>query len=200
MKKIITFIFCVMLSFALQSCMGAYAVSSYDNVYSDYDECVVSDINVVITHGTPYYYDGYLSYYFYNGWYYYPYFYNNYWYFRPYRYAFRPGYIPRIHHRPSDLYLRHYGHGFIKPHNGHRGLPRVSDRRFGERRYNPQMNNRPQKPNNRQYNRGTNVRRNYPNIPNNRSVRRNSTMPNTRSVSPRTNNSRPSGRFGGRRN
>ena len=203
MKKIFTFMLGMILVLSLQSCMGAYAVSSYDNVYSDYDDYAVSDINIVITNGTPYYYDGYLNYYFYNGWYYYPYFYNNYWYFRPYRHAFRPGYIPRIHHRSSDLYLRHYRHGFSHPYNGHKGLPRVSDRRFGERKHIPDVRHN----NNRDYphkdiNRGGNVR------PNNRSTmpRQRSNM-NTRPVQSRSTIGRPSsngssnrsGRFGGRR-
>ena len=202
MKKIFTFIFGMILVLSLQSCMGAYAVSSYDNVYSDYDDYIASDINIVITHGTPYYYDGYLNYYFYNGWYYYPYFYNNYWYFRPYRHAFRPGYIPRIHYRSSDLYLRSYRHGFSRPYTGHRGLPRVSDRRFGENRHTSDIhrnNNRVYQ--NRDINRGRTVH------PSTRSTTPRQGNINTRPIPNRSSVGRPSssgsssrsGRFGGRR-
>lgn len=150
MKKFISFIFALVTMFTMQSCMGAYATTLYDNVYYDYDEYVVSDINVVIRYGTPYYYDGYLSHYFYNGWYYYPYFYNDYWYFRPYRHAFRPGYRPHIYHRHGDIMLNGHIYGFSKPHDQHPGLPKPSDRRFGQRTSTP--NNSNVSPNNRHTN------------------------------------------------
>ena len=149
MKKIISIIFALVTMFTVQSCVGTYAAAQDDIYYSD-NEYLSTDINVIIRYGTPYYYDGYLSYYFYNGWYYYPYFYNDYSYFRPYRHAFRPGYRPHIYHRRGDIMLREHRYGFSKPHNHHPGLPKPSDRRFGQRpsqhNYSIGPNKRPDQP------------------------------------------------------
>lgn len=99
------------MSLVFYSCDTAYAgVSSYPQ----YDEQEVFDnrinYNIVIRYGTPYYYDGYLRYYFYEGLYYYPVYYNKFWYFRTYRRPFRYGYCPDNRHwRPRPHMMGLYG-------------------------------------------------------------------------------------------
>lgn len=91
----------------------AEAVYATDDVYGEYYSS--SDVTLIITHGTPYYYNGRLWYYLYNGLYYYPFYYDGYVYLRPYTrvypwgynfgrfrpnrydYRYRPGY----HYRPG---------------------------------------------------------------------------------------------------
>lgn len=198
-----------MMCILTQSCMSTYA-SSQDDIYyetsvsSDY---YVNDITVVIRYGTPYYYDGYLSYYYYNGWYYYPYYYNDYWYFRPYHHAFRPGYRPRIHYRPNDMRIGHR-YGFSRPSFSHRGLPRQNDRRFGSRNpqhQHPQYHPQRPRPNNPNINVKPSTRPDIRQTPNRGSMgapARSSSGPSMRQNAPRpstgSGNAR-SGRFGGRR-
>ena len=130
MKKLIFALLLALVTFT--SCISyAYA---QDEVYVDNDE---AQITVVVRYGTPYYLDGMLLYYLYDGWYYYPYYHNNFWYY--YRYQ-RP--------LPYDV-IRH---GFIPPH-GHRPFyhgnvrPRFHERGFGSKhRYDnarPNVRNRP---------------------------------------------------------
>lgn len=85
--------------FSMSSCVTpAY---SQDVVITESDGSV--DISYVIRYGTPYYFEGSLLYYLYDGWYYYPYYMNNRWYY--YRYD-----------RPFATY-----HGYrFRPHPNHR--------------------------------------------------------------------------------
>ena len=94
MKKFISLILALMMCISLTSCVTtAYAQTD--------DE--VSDVNVVITYGTPYYNsNGLLLYYIYRDLYYYPYYYNNRWYFRHYA---RP--LPPRHYRPMPRNFYH---------------------------------------------------------------------------------------------
>ena len=83
MKKLLFTLILSVMMISIQSCTTTYAA-----VYDQYDEEYVvsdnADVNIIITYGTPYYYEGKLWYYLYNGLYYYPFHYNGYWYFRPY--------------------------------------------------------------------------------------------------------------------
>ena len=81
MKKILCGIIALMFLFTMNSCSSIYAEAAYeDGIYYETD-----NVSVVITYGTPYYYNGSLWYYLYNGLYYYPFYYDGYWYLRPYR-------------------------------------------------------------------------------------------------------------------
>lgn len=100
MKKILLFLIGI-LTLSLASCdtyfYSGYNNRNYDDSYYGYNKIANVDnidIRLVITYGTPYYYHGYLNYYYYNGLYYYPFYYNNLWYFRPYYQSFGRGYFP----------------------------------------------------------------------------------------------------------
>lgn len=127
MKKIIFALLTALITFT--SCMS-YAYAQSDEIYASEEE---NNITVVIKYGTPYYLDGTLLYYLYDGWYYYPYYYNNYWYYyryvRPLPYdAIRHGFRPPYGHRP-------YYHGNVRPRFHDRG-----NRRFGNDRYGRPQN------------------------------------------------------------
>ena len=103
MKKTILFIvlaICAMLTFS--SCVSpAYAQGV------EITECDGNvDINVIVRYGTPYYYEGSILYYMYDGFYYYPRLIDNHW--RYYRYA-RPVPPPRHYHNG-------YHRGRYNPH------------------------------------------------------------------------------------
>lgn len=122
MKKLFFAILFVATILCCQSCFSSGAVS-----YEPYDEYVISDnvdVNVIITYGTPYYYNGQLWYYLYNGLYYYPFYYDNYWYFRPYTtlYTWDWYYYHYHHFVPTyrDYRFRPHHHDWNKPpHHGH---------------------------------------------------------------------------------
>ena len=106
-NKILSLICLICLSLTLYSCDTAYYGISSNPQYND-EEVLNNNINysIIITYGAPYYYDGYLNYYFYEGLYYYPVYYNNYWYFRTYRRPFRRGYFPNSRHWRPRPYMR----------------------------------------------------------------------------------------------
>ena len=134
MKKfLLSLIFGIGVMCSMSSCVTpAY---SQDVVITESDGNV--DISYVIRYGTPYYFEGSLLYYLYNGWYYYPYYMNNRWYY--YRYE-RPfdvyrGYRfhPQPNHRPyfdSRRPPRHNGR--VMPPRDNRG-----GRGFGSERVAP---------------------------------------------------------------
>jgi hypothetical protein len=141
MKKfILSIIFGIGILFSMSSCaVGAYA---QDEVYYESIDGDV-DINIVIRYGTPYYYDGSILYYSYNGWYYYPYYLNNsYYYYRytrplpPPRYGHR--FVPRRGDRPYYGGYRHHKYSRVDGHRGHGGVrpsrPNVSPRVNGGHR------------------------------------------------------------------
>lgn len=121
MKKfILSIIFGIGILFSMSSC----AVSTYaqDEIYYDVDD----DISIVIRYGTPYYFEGSILYYSYNGWYYYPYYLNNsYYYYRysrplpPPRHGHR--FVPRHGDRPHYYGGHHHNHHFDRHHGNDRG-------------------------------------------------------------------------------
>ena len=114
------------LSFGLSSCDTTYAgVDSNQEALLDN-----IDINLIVRNGTPYYYNGYLNYYYYRGLYYYPIYYNNYRYFRAYHRPFRRGYFPSYHnwrprehwrgYRPNPSYRKYDYRPNVIHNNGNR--------------------------------------------------------------------------------
>lgn len=126
MKKILLFVAALMISMVSVSCTSGLYVTS-DDVYT-YSEGS-SDISIVITYGTPYYYNGSLWYYFYNGLYYYPFWYDGYWYLRPYSTLYSWDWYYNYYHRFRPSWRDHNyrfppgHHGFDRPGNGHSGRP-----------------------------------------------------------------------------
>lgn len=143
----------VLLIFSLGSC-GEYTYVESDPIYdTEYVQTYATDgdINIIITNGTPYYYNGQLWYYYYRNLYYYPFWYDGYWYLRPYttlyswnwyRYHYR-------HFRPNryDQYRFRPGHhGFYNPNHRHIERPY---REYNPHRTRPNINNgriRPSRP------------------------------------------------------
>lgn len=137
MKKLFMFIIGLMMVFSFSSCVGYTYATTQDDIYVEAETDMVRsnvDFNIVIRYGTPYYYEGSLLYYLYEGLYYYPFYYDNYWYVRAYR---RP--FAHLHHRP---YFRphRYDYRFRPDHhpgfgkNGHiNGRPHRPDVRPGNR-------------------------------------------------------------------
>lgn len=120
----------LLLAFTASSC-GEYTYVQSDPIYDDVEYAYASsnNVTVVVTYGTPYYYNGRLWYYLYNGLYYYPFWYNGYWYLRPYGtlYSWDWYYYNyrhfRPHHGDRPYRFRPGHHGFSRPGNGHSGRP-----------------------------------------------------------------------------
>lgn len=95
MKKIMMLLVALVLTTAaLTSCCttSAAAVTSVETVDVIYAGNSI-DYTFIIANARPFYVDGVLSYYFYNGIYYYPYIYNGVRCLHPYRYVQRRGYV-----------------------------------------------------------------------------------------------------------
>ena len=134
MKKLLMLIIGILMMVSLNSC-GVYSyATTQDDIYVEAEADVVYtnvDFGVVIRYGTPYYYNGDLLYYIYNGLYYYPFYYDNYWYVRVYR---RP--FSHLYHRPY-FRPRHYDMRFEPgrhPGFDNSPRPRPHDNRFGQGR------------------------------------------------------------------
>lgn len=124
MKRLV-FVLMTMFMLSLGSCGTLEYTDDYGYV-SEYSSSY--DVNIILTYGTPYYYNGYLWYILYNDLYYYPFYYNHYWYFRPYPRIYPYGYDFRFrpHHndyrfRPHHRDWNHQGHlnPGHRPHNNH---------------------------------------------------------------------------------
>ena len=119
MKKfILSLLFVIGILFSMSSCVTpAY---SQDVVITSDSEDV--DVSLVIRYGTPYYYNGSLLYYMYDGFYYYPYLRNYRYYY--YRYS-RP--------LPPPMVVRHFEpRHHDRPHVGNHGRnPQVRSSTFG---------------------------------------------------------------------
>ena len=137
MKKIMTFFVALVLtSLTLTSCCTtsaavATSVETVDDIYAG----STIDYTFIIANARPFYVDGLISYYFYNGIYYYPYIYNGVRCLHPYRYVQRRGYVhvpPRGYRPPRRWMHRDDRHHFyhqpnLPPH--HR--PRIQPNRGG---------------------------------------------------------------------
>ena len=134
MKKIMTFFVALVLtSLTLTSCCttSAAAVTSVETVDDIYTGTTI-DYTFIIANARPFYVDGVISYYFYNGIYYYPYIYNGVRCLHPYRYVQRRGYVhvpPRGYRPPRRWMHRDDRHHFYHQPNLHHHRPRVQPNR-----------------------------------------------------------------------
>ena len=136
MKKIMTFFVALVLtSLTLTSCCTtsaavATSVETVDDIYAG----TTIDYTFIIANARPFYVDGVISYYFYNGIYYYPYIYNGVRCLHPYRYVQRRGYVhvpPRGYRPPRRWMHRDDRHHFYHQPNLHHHRPRVQPNRGG---------------------------------------------------------------------
>ena len=136
MKKIMTlFVALVLTTTILTSCCttSAAAVTSVETVDDIYAGTTI-DYTFIIANARPFYVDGLISYYFYNGIYYYPYVYNGVRCLHPYRYAQRRGYVhvpPRGYRPPRRWMHRDDRHHFYHQPNLPHHRPRVKPNRGG---------------------------------------------------------------------
>lgn len=117
MKRIFIALVASLMIFSLSSCETYTYATTQDDIYTETDNDIIRstvDFNIVINHGTPYYYNRSLLYYFYNGLYYYPFYYDNCWYVRVYRRPFN-----HLHYRP---YFRPHMYDY-RFHRGYRPRP-----------------------------------------------------------------------------
>ena len=136
MKKIMMlFVALVLTSLTLTSCCttSAAAVTSVETVDDIYAGTTI-DYTFIITNARPFYVDGVISYYFYNGIYYYPYIYNGVRCLYPYRYVQRRGYVhvpPRGYRPPRRWIHRDDRHRFYHQPNLPHHRPRIQPNRGG---------------------------------------------------------------------
>lgn len=110
------------ISFSFTSCAIG---GEQDGIYigTEYRTRSYVDFDVVVRYGTPYYLDGALQYYIYNGLYYYPFYHNNYWYVRVYQ-------KPRLHtHFVPNRYDYRFKSGRYPGFNKPKLTPAPSPRR-----------------------------------------------------------------------
>ena len=146
MKKIMMlFVALVLTTTTFTSCCTtsaavATSVETADDIYTG----TTIDYTFIITNARPFYVDGVISYYFYNGIYYYPYVYNGVICLHPYRYVQRRGYVhvPPRGYRPERRWMyrddRHhfYHHNVPQYHR-----PRIQPNRGGSPRPNNGFHN-----------------------------------------------------------
>ena len=136
MKKIMMlFVALVLTSLTFTSCCttSAAAVTSVETVDDIYAGTTI-DYTFIIANARPFYVDGVISYYFYNGIYYYPYVYNGVRCLHPYRYAQRRGYVhvpPRGYRPPRRWMHRDDRHHFYHQPNLPHHRPRIQPNRGG---------------------------------------------------------------------
>ena len=124
--------FLLLLSVLLSTVvLSSCSVSTYAAYYTDdyYVEDRDITYNIIVTYGTPFYFNNILSYYFYDGVYYYPYRYNSVEYLKPFR-TVRPRgfvFVPGRYHVP-DYRFRH--HSYNKPHFHNQGLHLCHQEKF----------------------------------------------------------------------
>lgn len=142
------FVALVLTSLTLTSCCttSAAAVTSVETVDDIYAGTTI-DYTFIIANAHPFYVDGVISYYFYNGIYYYPYIYNGVRCLHPYRYVQRRGYVhvPPRGFRPPRRWMhrddRH--HFYYQPNLPPHHRPRVQPNRGGSSSFH-NGNGRPQ--------------------------------------------------------
>ena len=139
MKKIMTlFVALVLTTATFTSCCTtsaavATSVETVDDIYAG----TTIDYTFIIANARPFYVDGLISYYFYNGIYYYPYIYNGVRCLHPYRYVQRRGYVhvpPRGYRPPRRWMHRDDRHHFYHHPNLPHHRPRVQPNRGGSPR------------------------------------------------------------------
>ena len=136
MKKIMMlFVALVLTSLTLTSCCttSAASVTSVETVDDIYTGTTI-DYTFIIANARPFYVDGVISYYFYNGIYYYPYIYNGVRCLHPYRYVQRRGYVhvpPRGYRPPRRWIHRDDRHRFYHQPNLPHHRPRIQPNRGG---------------------------------------------------------------------
>ena len=146
MKKIMTFfVALVLMTVTLTSCCtsSAAVATSVETVEDVYTGTTV-DYTFIIANGRPFYVDGVISYYFYNGIYYYPYIYNAVRCLHPYRYVQRRGYVhvPSRGYRPARRWMhRDDSHRFHHHNVPHHHRPIVQTNRGGSSRPNNGFHN-----------------------------------------------------------
>ena len=136
MKKIMMlFVALVLTTTILTSCCttSAAAVTSVETVDEIYAGTTI-DYTFIIANARPFYVNGVISYYFYNGIYYYPYIYNGVRCLHPYRYDQRRGYVhvpPRGYRPPRRWIHRDDRHHFYHQPNLPHHRPRIQPNRGG---------------------------------------------------------------------
>lgn len=141
MKKIMTLFVALVLTTAVftSCCTTSAAVTTSVETVDDIYAGTTIDYTFIIANARPFYMDGVLSYYFYNGIYYYPYIYNGVRCLHPYRYVQRRGYVHvpprgyRLERRWMHRDDRH--HLYHQPNLPHH-RPRVQTNRGGSSRPN----------------------------------------------------------------
>ena len=122
MKKILMlFVALVLTTTTFTSCCTtsaavATSVETVDDIYTG----TTIDYTFIIANARPFYVDGVINYYFYNGIYYYPYIYNGVRCLHPYRYVYRRGYVhvPPRGYRPERRWMhRDDMHHFYHQYN-----------------------------------------------------------------------------------
>lgn len=203
MKKLILILSIALCSFTSCFFPQESYVTTQDDIYVETSANIVRssniDFNIIIRYGTPYYYEGNILYYLYNGIYYYPFYYNNYWYVRAYNRPFtyidrRPYFRPNRHdYRFSPGTYR----GFDRPRSPRYYNPRPNFNREPQRRPEQRSNfNREPQRRIEQRPNSSIIRPNQPS--NNRMQRPSGSFTTPRTTSPsRGGNTR--GGFGGRR-
>lgn len=148
MKKIMMFFVALVLtSLILTSCCTTS--SAVDTSVETVDEIYTGsniDYTFIIANARPFYVDRVISYYFYNGIYYYPYVYNGVRCLHPYRYVQRRGYVhvPPRGYRPERRWMhRDDRHRFYHQPNLPHHRPRVQPNRGGSSSFH-NGNGRPQ--------------------------------------------------------
>lgn len=111
-----------MKKFILALILGIVSLVSFNScvteAYAQDVEVSTDDFSIVVRYGTPYYYDGSILYYMYNGWYYYPYVLNNRYYYH--RYSRPLHYYNHRYINNSRVYRRSSTYYHHRPHI-HRG-------------------------------------------------------------------------------
>lgn len=151
-KKIITFIFALLMILSFSSCELYTYATTQDDIYVESESDIVHiniDYNLIVRYGTPYYYNGSILYYLYEGLYYYPFYYNNCWYIRAYRKPFthlyhHPYFRPhRYDYRFDRGYRPHYNwYRDIRPNNNSRNYDQYNNSSRNHNSYNHRNENR----------------------------------------------------------
>jgi len=144
MKKLFIFLVSIGMALSLTSCVST-AYAQTDEVYTTTSDDNVN-VEVVISYGVPVFDEtGFVMYYLYKGWYYYPYWITDRYYFHVYRHPLTMDYyrrwyrpVPRDFHRrfhydrTPRMHKPHHSGNRMRPHNGNiHNRPSVGHRPSG---------------------------------------------------------------------